>query len=379
MASAQSKSAKTVYYKRQAVAINMKSMGNKCAAKHDDEACMWRCLQLARLGMGYVAPNPMVGAVLTLPEEHNQIIGEAFHAYFGGPHAEAALLHKMEGDPRLPYSRLYVSLEPCAHHGKTPPCAEHILRAGIPEVVMATRDPHPKVAGKGKSMLEQAGVSVKEGMLQEEAQALNRAFWLHHLPLRPYVVLKWAESADGFLTDKPGTPTAITHAHANRLVHRLRHRCQAILVGAGTMAADRPRLNTRYWPGTDPVVVVADRKLSLDPMAYTALQQPGALVLNHQCENLEAQPALLRIADWDNVEEWLAKIATQNVDSVLVEGGADTLRRFISQNMWDELWQFKAMDVYLENGLPAPDLPPKKPHSCWQLNGNLITYWKHDE
>lgn len=335
---------------------------------------MQRCLELAALGSSWVAPNPMVGALLTRPDQDNRIVAEAFHGHFGGPHAEARLLDALDDSQDFQQTRLYVNLEPCSHHGKTPPCADRIIQAGIPEVVVAALDPNPRVAGRGIARLRDAGIEVRTGILEKEARQLNAAFYRRHQRERPYVILKWAQSADGYLTQKPGVPTAITHAMSNRWVHALRSRCQAILVGARTVAADDPLLNLRHWPGRDPQVVIADRNLLLESASYRVFQrQPHRLFA---AGNLKRPPKEeeIPVEDWEDADQWLEALAQRDILSLLVEGGANTLKRFLHQELWDEIWIFTDQNQYWGKGLAAPR-PATPPNQSWQLGSNQITYW----
>lgn len=284
---------------------------------HTPEQYMRRALELARHGLGQVSPNPMVGAVIVAPD--GRIIGEGWHRRFGGPHAEVNAVASV-ADPNLLHDcTMYVTLEPCSHYGKTPPCAKLLIDCGIPRVVVAAGDPNPKVAGRGIAMLRQAGIEVEEGLMADESRALNATFNTAHTQGRPFVTLKWAQSADGYMDSDR------TDGHAERFsdstgameVHRLRSIHDAILVGSGTAIADRPRLDCRLWPGRSPLPVVLDRRGRIDVATLPT-----------------ARPALR--LDCNTIQEALTLLLREHgVTSVLVEGGAATLRAFIDAGLWD--------------------------------------------
>lgn len=240
---------------------------------------MHRCLQLARLGAGAVAPNPMVGAVLV---HEGRIIGEGYHRQYGCPHAEVDCLQSvLEGDKHLiPQSILYVSLEPCAHFGKTPPCADLIIGHKIPHVVVGCRDPFPAVNGKGIEKLQAAGTHVEAGVLEAACRKLNERFFTFHQQHRPYVVLKWAQTADGKMAKDGPERLLISNAMTNRLVHRWRSEEMAILVGTNTAWADNPSLTTRLWPGPNPVRLVVDLHLRLPKNLHLFDASAPTLVFN---------------------------------------------------------------------------------------------------
>ncbi len=232
-----------------------------------DSLYMSRCLELAANGMGNVAPNPMVGSVVVYKDT---IIAEGYHKEYGHDHAERMAINAVKDKDLLSESTLYVSLEPCSHFGKTPPCTDLIIESGIKRVVVATKDPNPKVQGRGIETLREAGIDVTVGVLDKEARELNRRFLVYHVRKRPYVILKWAQTLDGYIdsvrkADDPIAPVWITNDLARTLVHRWRSEEQAILIGTNTVAKDNPRLDVRDWSGRNPMRVVLDRKLRLSP------------------------------------------------------------------------------------------------------------------
>ena len=285
----------------------------------DDEKYMMRCLQLARHGEFTTAPNPMVGAVIV---HEGRIIGEGWHRRYGGPHAEVNAVRSVrpEDEALLPHSTIYVSLEPCSHWGKTPPCAELLAEKGFRRVVVGCTDPNEKVAGRGIARLREAGAEVVVGVLEEECKRLNRKFMTQHTLHRPYITLKWAESADGFIDRhresraKDGDAVKFSTPWTQMLVHRLRASHEAILVGRRTWELDQPSLTTRLWPGKD-----AER-----------------LILSASATSLAE-----RISGFQ---------------SILVEGGAHTLQSFIDADLWDEV-VIERSDIILGDGVKAPVFP----------------------
>lgn len=296
---------------------------------------MSRCLELARQGAGSVAPNPMVGAVLV---HQNRIIGEGFHQQYGQAHAEVNCIQSVSPEDLelISHSTMYVSLEPCAHHGKTPPCADLIIRNRIPVVNIACRDPFPSVSGKGIEKLEAAGIKVNLGILKEDAVALNRRFFTFHLGKRPYIILKWAQTADGWIGNKNAERLLITDDVTNRLVHRWRSEEAAIMVGTETALADNPSLTNRYWTGRSPLRLVLDRQLRL-PTTLSLFEGEPTVVFNEKREELAGSVRYVKVEPGEKMlSSILKKLYDMNVQSVLVEGGLQLLQSFIDQGLWDE-------------------------------------------
>lgn len=323
-----------------------------------DEKYMSRCLELARQGEGLTYPNPMVGSVIV----HNgKIIGEGFHQKAGGPHAEVNAISAVKNQELLKESTLYVNLEPCAHFGKTPPCSQLIKQKQIKRVVIGCKDSFSEVAGKGIDMLQSAGIEVVTAVLEKESRELNRRFFTFYEKKRPYIILKWAQTADGFLdynreVVKDGRPTWITNKQSLRLVHVWRSKEASILVGSITALKDNPSLTVRSWSGSDPLRMVLDRKNSL----------PHHLSLFD-----EAVPTLLftstYIKDQRRIEQVILKDSDEPIDaimkvlfekkkqSIIVEGGAKLLQAFIDKNLWDEARVFTGKKCFKE-GVKAPAL-----------------------
>lgn len=274
---------------------------------------MRRALELAARGTGFTSPNPMVGAVIVDPEGH--IIGEGWHRRCGEGHAEVNAVASVRDPESLRHSTMYVTLEPCSHWGKTPPCARLIIDSGIPRVVVGAPDPFREVSGRGIRMLREAGVEVVTGVLAEESRRLNARFMTAHDQGRPWVTLKWAQSADGYM-DSDRHPERFSNALTGMLTHRLRSLHDAILVGSGTALADRPRLDCRLWPGRSPQPVIVDRRRLLEGTDF-------------------GTPMPIRIMREQSVTELLAALYADGITSVLAEGGPTLLQSFIDSGLWD--------------------------------------------
>ena len=316
---------------------------------------MSRCLQLAELGVGYVAPNPMVGAILVCDDI---IIGEGYHHRYGEAHAEPNAINSVKDKTLLEKSTLYVSLEPCSHYGKTPPCASLIVESKIPRVVIGTLDPNPKVAGRGVELMRNAGIEVVVGILEEECRELNKRFFIFQEEKRPYVLLKWAQTKDGFIdykrSDVSEKPLLISNNITMQLTHKMRAENQAILVGANTVLLDNPSLTVRNWIGKSPIRVAIDRQGripdnfnlmdgSIQTFVFTEKPKPNK-------PNLE----FIQIDfNSENLKMVLKKLYERNIHSVMVEGGASILNSFIDAGIWDEA-NIEISPVILTDGVKAP-------------------------
>ncbi len=314
------------------------------------ELYMRRALELARNGAGHVSPNPLVGSVIVY---RDRVIAEGWHQQYGGPHAEVnALAAVKEGDV-LKDSTLYVTLEPCSHTGKTPPCADAIIRHGVRKVVIANRDPNPLVAGRGIEKLRAAGVNVVTDILADEASRLNRRFFTYMEKSRPHIILKWAETKDGFIARENHDSKWISDAYSRQVVHKWRTEEDAILVGSGTARFDNPSLNVRNWTGRNPVRIVIDRHLKLSPDLVLFDGKQRTICYN-LLKNEERENILFVKVDKDMLLESITRhLFTEKIQSVIVEGGAETLRHFIAANLWDEARIFIAPTTF-EKGIPAP-------------------------
>ena len=322
---------------------------------HHHETYMNRCLQLAQLGAGNVTPNPMVGAILVC---HGRIIGESYHQQYGGPHAEVNCINSVAESDRnlIGESTIYVSLEPCAHFGKTPPCADLIITHKIPKAVIGCRDPFAAVNGKGIEKLQQAGVEVLTGILENECREINKRFFTFHTKQRPFIILKWAQSSDGKLTADNNKRTFISNDYSNRLVHKWRAEEAAIMVGTNTALKDNPSLTTRLWKGNNPVRVLLDMYLRL-PASLQLLDGTVKTIVFNGIKQEEQQPNLLYVKLEKDVSilEQVCKVLYQmNIQSVLVEGGLRLLQSFIDQNLFEEIRVIKNTTLQIGEGLAAP-------------------------
>jgi diaminohydroxyphosphoribosylaminopyrimidine deaminase/5-amino-6-(5-phosphoribosylamino)uracil reductase len=323
------------------------------------EKFMQRCLELAELGAGLVSPNPMVGAVVV---HDGKIIGEGYHQKYGEAHAEvnaiAQVVSKFDNpDELLKQSIIYVSLEPCAHYGKTPPCADLIIRHQIPLVVVGTRDPFAPVDGKGIEKLKAAGIEVITGVLEAECQWLNRRFFTKVQKHRPYIILKWAQTNDGYFAPDDGSQLWITGLESRKLVHKWRSEEDAILVGKNTVAIDNPQLNVRYWEGRSPKRVVIDRWLELNKQLNVFDQSVETFIFNEVEFNVDGKNRFIALEDFERyVPQYiLYQLYLQDIQSVIIEGGAHTLQTFIEAGLWDEARIFTGKTV-LTKGIKSPQI-----------------------
>ncbi|MFI5156005.1 MAG: bifunctional diaminohydroxyphosphoribosylaminopyrimidine deaminase/5-amino-6-(5-phosphoribosylamino)uracil reductase RibD, partial [Chitinophagales bacterium] len=300
------------------------------------ESYMERCLQLAACGMGYTAPNPIVGAVLV----HNGlIIGEGFHQRYGEAHAEVNCINNVREEDlgKIPKSTLYVSLEPCAHYGQTPPCADLIISKKIPHVVIGCRDPFKEVDGKGMEKLIRAGLRVESGILERECRELNRRFFIYVTASRPYVLLKWAQTNDGFIANKDHSRIFISNEFTNRLVHKWRSEEAAILIGTNTALDDNPSLTVRHWTGTQPLRVILDMNLRL-PTHLKVFETESPLIVFNSKKEGDENHIQFRMLDSNLplIPQMMQELMALKVQSLIVEGGKILLQSFIDSGIWDE-------------------------------------------
>ena len=321
------------------------------------EKYMQRCLELAALGLGAVSPNPMVGAVVVLDDK---IIGEGYHQKYGEAHAEVNAINQVvnrfpNSDELLKRATIYVSLEPCAHYGKTPPCADLIIKHQIPNVVVGCRDPFAQVDGKGIEKLKAAGIDVTVGVLDAECQWLNRRFFTRVQKHRPYVILKWAQTADVFFAPDDSSQYWITGPEARKLVHQWRTEEDAILVGKNTAAIDNPQLNVRYAQGKSPKRVVIDRRLELKPGLNLFDQSVETFIFNEVKTDVDGKNKYIALEDFERyVPQYiLFQLYLQDIQSIIIEGGAKTLNSFIEAGLWDEARIFTG-EKELKQGIKAP-------------------------
>jgi diaminohydroxyphosphoribosylaminopyrimidine deaminase/5-amino-6-(5-phosphoribosylamino)uracil reductase len=317
---------------------------------------MNRCIELARQALGSVAPNPMVGAVLLY---NNNIIGEGFHRGFGCVHAEAAAIESVRDKSLLEKSELYVNLEPCSHQGKTPACTGLILNYKIPKVFIGTPDPNPLVAGKGIQVLRNNGVDITAGISEHSCIELNKRFFIHHIHNRPFVILKWAQTTDGFIdvirkSGQPVGPNWISNEFSRVLVHKWRSEEQAIMTGTNTVKYDDPMLNTREWHGNNPLRIILDRNLDLKKDYKIFKSEIKTLIFNEKKSYQEKNFEYIRLEFNEKLlHEIMHVLFIRDIQSVIVEGGKMLIESFINANLWDEARIFTGMKEFRQ-GIRAP-------------------------
>lgn len=343
----------------------------------NDEKYILRCIQLAKNGILGVSPNPMVGAVIVY---QGRIIGEGYHIRYGEAHAEVNAIRSVKGPTLLQDSTLYVSLEPCSHYGKTPPCAELIIAKGIPRVVIGCIDPFSLVAGRGIARLKEAGIDVTVGVMENECRRLIERFIQFNTSHRPYITLKWAESSDGFMDviRENGHPVKLSSPVSSVYVHKLRAEHKAILVGYRTALLDNPSLTCRLWSGENPLRLVIDRHLTLPSHLHLFDRSTPTWVFTQERRqsepNLTFQQLDFKLNILPQITDLLYKAKVQ---SLLVEGGAKTLQEFLRQNMWDEIF-IEHADKALLQGVKAPAVGHGHAAEYCIHADNLVTHFKKD-
>jgi len=338
-------------------------------------AYMHRCLQLAKLGSGYVAPNPLVGALLVY---ENRIIGEGYHEMYGGPHAEVNCIASVntEDQSLIASSTLYVSLEPCAHYGKTPPCSNLIIQHKIPKVVVGCRDPFPKVNGKGIEQLQNAGIEVIVGIEEETCKQLNKRFFTFQQLYRPFVVLKWAQSSNLKINAYGIDRLFITNDFSNRLVHKWRSEEASIMVGTNTALADNPALTTRLWSGRHPVRIVVDLDLRLPQNLILFNRKFPTIVFNSIKDEEEENLLYYKVdADESLAIQIMQALFELKLQSVIIEGGSRLLQHFIDEGIWDQICTITNNDLVVTEGLSAPELPLAKKEKEFNLLTDTISIY----
>ncbi len=338
---------------------------------------MHRCIELARLGAGKVAPNPMVGALLVYSD---RIIGEGYHRQYGEAHAEVNCINNVsEEDMHLiEKSTLYVSLEPCAHFGKTPPCADLIIQKKIPQVVIGCRDSFEQVDGKGIQQLLAAGISVTTSVLEKQALDLNKRFFTFHNRHRPYIILKWAQTVNAKIANSDNSRLLISNAISNREVHKWRSREAAILVGTNTALHDDPALTARLWSYNNPVRLVIDRELKL-PSTLHLLDGTVKTIVFNVLQHLQKGNLLYyKISnDQSIVAQILEALYQSKIQSVLVEGGTQLLQSFINEGYWDEAIIITNTGLTIQNGIQAPLLKYAEKIASEKIYTDTIDYYKY--
>ncbi len=338
---------------------------------------MQRCLQLAKQAAGYVAPNPMVGAVLVHAQ---RIIGEGFHHQYGQAHAEVNCVNsvKKEDEHLIDQSILYVSLEPCAHFGKTPPCADMIIRSKIPRVIVGCRDPFNQVDGKGIEKLLAAGIEVELGVMEKDCTELNKRFFTFHKKRRPYIILKWAQSHNSKIGSTDGRRVFISNEFTNRIVHKWRGEEASILVGSNTAMLDNPELNVRLWNGQNPVRLLVDRNLRL-PTSLKIFNSESKTIIFNTIKHEKINHLLYyQVTGAESLVHQIVHALYQlKIQSVLVEGGAKLLQSFIDAQMWDETRVTENGELIITSGLNAPELTNEKLSGSEKLFSDSIQYYKN--
>lgn len=347
--------------------------------EEEDIKFIRRCLDLAIKAEGSTTPNPMVGSVVV----HNgRIIGEGYHLKSGGPHAEVIAINSVSDKSLLSHSTLYVNLEPCSHYGKTPPCADYIISEHIPRVVVGTVDTSAKVSGQGVSRLKDAGCEVITGVCEDECRRLNRRFFTFHEKKRPYITLKWAKSADGYIDinraeGSISEPTWISGKPERVLVHRWRASEEAILAGAATIRADNPRLNIREWKGRDPVKIIISRSGSIDHDSAINKTDGTLIVFTENIDAVLAKGEKVKLDDNVSVSSQVAAyLYNRGVQSLLIEGGAQILNHFISEGFWDEARIFTG-DILFKGGVKSPDINGKVISNV-RFSGSLLKVYVNE-
>ncbi len=341
---------------------------------------MQRCIDLAQMGLGKTYPNPMVGSVVVYQDK---IIGEGWHQKAGDHHAEVNAINSVEDKSLLKKAIIYVSLEPCSHFGKTPPCADLIIHHKIPKVVVGCLDPNPKVAGRGVKKLLEAGCKVAVGVLEDECTKLNKRFFTFHQKKRPYVILKWAKTSDGFIAPKEqisGHPFWITGKASKQLVHKWRSEEQAILVGTTTVLKDNPQLTNRLWEGNSPVRVVLDQHLKINKEAAVLDGTLKTIILTskNQSDFPEIKNVHFEHIEFDqNLTKHLCDVLYKHqIQSVIIEGGAQTLQTFIDANLWDEARVFTGKKN-LKLGIESPEFK-KNTSQTFQVAEDQLSLYYND-
>jgi diaminohydroxyphosphoribosylaminopyrimidine deaminase/5-amino-6-(5-phosphoribosylamino)uracil reductase len=340
---------------------------------------MKRCIALAKNGLGTTYPNPMVGSVIV---HEDKIIGEGWHKKAGEPHAEVNAINSVKDKSLLRKATIYVSLEPCSHFGKTPPCCDLIIKNKIPNVVIGTVDPNIKVAGNGIKKLIEAGIHVTIGILEDECNELNKRFFTFHQKKRPYIILKWAESQDGFIAPLEKIekkPVWITNDFSRQLVHKWRTEEQAILVGTQTVIDDNPKLNARDWHGNNPIRIVIDQNNRIPKDNAVFDNQAKTLFITKSKNTPNKENTTFEVIDFEgnSVEQILNLTYKHQIQSIIIEGGLQTLQTFIDANLWDEARVFKGETIF-GKGICAPLLPKLKSEKHIIDTDELLIIRNHD-
>ncbi len=332
---------------------------------------MHRALQLAKNGLGSVSPNPMVGCVIT---HNDSIIGEGWHQQFGEAHAEVNAINSVKNKKILKEATVYVTLEPCSFVGKTPACSDLLIHSKVKKVVVATLDPNSKVAGSGIAALKNEGIIVEQGVLKKEATELNKRFFINQQLNRPYIILKWAQTKDGFIARKNFDSKWISSEQSRQLVHKWRAQEDAILVGKNTAIHDNPSLTVRDWHGTNPVRVLLDRNLNVKAGLNLFGEEANTLVYNVIKNDQQKKVEQIKIEKENFINKVLANLYQREIGSILIEGGSQILNKFIKLGLWDEMRIFTSNQLFKE-GVNAPKINYSKAYSENIENDTLSYYF----
>ncbi|MCE7055363.1 bifunctional diaminohydroxyphosphoribosylaminopyrimidine deaminase/5-amino-6-(5-phosphoribosylamino)uracil reductase RibD [Algoriphagus sp. AGSA1] len=335
-----------------------------------DSLYMRRALELAELGRGKVSPNPMVGCVIV---HQDKIIGEGYHQEYGKAHAEVNAVNAVKDQELLTEATVYVTLEPCAHFGKTPPCAHLLVEKKVKKVIIAAFDTNPLVGGKGIQILKDAGVEVEIGLLEAEAKIQNKRFFTQIEKKRPYVILKWAQTLDGFVSREDYSSKWITNASSRQLVHKWRAEEDAIMVGKNTAKYDDPALNVRDWVGKNPLRIVIDSNLELPNSLKLFDEAVPTLCFNSQKSEVNGTLEYIKLKSDFQVSDILKELQQRNIQSVIVEGGSFLLNRFLKSELWDEARVFTSRTKFV-HGIPAPVVPVPVSETIEILDDTLRIY-----
>lgn len=335
------------------------------------EKFMLRAIELAEKGRGSVSPNPMVGCVIVHEE---QIIGEGYHEVYGGPHAEPNAINSVIHPALLRQATAFVSLEPCAHWGKTPPCANLLVEKGLKKVVIGAVDSNPLVGGKGIQILKHAGIEVETGLLEKKVRDQNIRFFTYMEKKRPYIILKWAKTKDGFIARENYDSKWISNPYSRQLVHKWRSEEDAIMVGTLTAQYDNPKLNVREWYGKNPVRVVIDRNLKLNPGLFLFDKSQTTLCYNQIHSLVEQNLEKVKLSEDFELEEIFEDLYHRQIQSIIVEGGAQILNKLIEMELWDEARVFTGNQNFIK-GIPAPILKGSLISES-NVMGDKISIWK---
>ncbi len=337
-----------------------------------EEFYIKRCIELAQKAIGNTYPNPLVGSVIV---HNDKIIGEGYHHKAGENHAEINAVNSVADKSLIPESTIYVSLEPCAHFGKTPPCALKIVELGFKKVVIGAMDSHDKVNGKGKKIIQEAGIEVVSGVLEKECIELNKRFFTYHERRRPFIILKWAESGDRFM-DKDFKPTQISNALTKQFVHQLRSNEHSILIGTMTALRDNPSLTTREIVGRNPIRILIDIDLKVPKDFNVYSNEAETLVFNSVKEGDEGNIKFIKTSRENFIANMLKTLHELQIQSIIVEGGSLVLQQFIDAGLWDETIIIKNKNLVLENGTKAPRFN-KTPIDTQDFRDNVIEFYKN--